>query len=68
LKALGYLAVLATVSGQVIAAGLPADFPSPQALEHKQQELLPIIRRDLWQPAAPGNPLMRPISGQLFPK
>ena len=56
MKTLKTLAVLGMVAGPVIAAEpTSVGFPSSPALEQKQRELQPIIRRDLQQPATNGQ-------------
>lgn len=56
MKPLMYLVALGVVSVPVLAAEpTNAGFPSRPALEQKQRELQPIIRRDLQQPAISGQ-------------
>lgn len=55
MKALIILALLGAVAGPLRAADRPPGFPSVQALAQKQRELLPIIRRDVQQPALAGQ-------------
>jgi type-F conjugative transfer system pilin assembly protein TrbC len=67
LKACLILVVL-MVSGPVMAAEVPAEFPTLPALEQKQRELLPIIRRDLQQPVSAGHPIDETYLRTAVPK
>ncbi|RZU36733.1 type-F conjugative transfer system pilin assembly protein TrbC [Fluviicoccus keumensis] len=62
------LAVLGVASGPLMAADRPEDFPTLTALEQKQRELQPIIRRDLQQSPSAAQSIDEAYLRTAFPK